>query len=149
MVWGCFSGEKGRGGLYFLPNNKKMNADLYLQVLEDHMLNFYNIYGSEVFMNDSAPCHKARKVTKYLDQKQINILEWPKNSLNLNPIENCWHKMKKTMSEKKTTNLGALKEELKKVWCQEMTIKYFRNLNDSMPKCLEVVIKNRHNMTKY
>ena len=40
LVWGCFSGEKGREGLYFLPNNKKMNADLYLQVLEDHMLNF-------------------------------------------------------------------------------------------------------------
>ena len=63
MVWGCFSGEKGRGGLYFLPNNKKMNADLYLQVLDNHMLNFYNIYGSEVFMHDSESCHKARKVT--------------------------------------------------------------------------------------
>ena len=38
MVWGYFLGEKGRGGLYFLPKNKKMNAELYLQVLEEHML---------------------------------------------------------------------------------------------------------------
>ena len=75
IVWKCFSGEKRRGGLYFLLNNKKMNIDLYLQVLEDHMLNFYNIYGSEVFMHDSALCHKARKVTRYPKQKQINILE--------------------------------------------------------------------------
>ena len=75
MVWGCFLGEKGRQGLYFLPNNKKMNADLYLQVLEDHMLNFYNIHGSEVFMHGSAPCHKARKVTRYFKLKQMNILE--------------------------------------------------------------------------
>ena len=35
------------------------------------------------------------------------------------------------MSEKKTANLGTLKEELKKVWCQEMTTKYLRNWNDS------------------
>ena len=80
MVWKCFSGEKGRGGLHFLPKNKKMNANLYLPVLEDHMLNFYNIHGSEVFMHDSAACHKARKVTGYLEQKQINILEWPENA---------------------------------------------------------------------
>ena len=72
MVWGCFSKEKGMGGLYFLPNNKKMNANLYLQVLEDHMLNFYNIYGSEVFMHNSAACHKARKMTRYLPQMKAN-----------------------------------------------------------------------------
>ena len=136
IVWECFLGEKGRGGLYFLPNNKIMNADLYLQVLEDHMLNVYNIYGSEVFMRDSAPCHKARKVTRYLKQKQINILEWPGNSPDLIFIKNFWHKMKKTTSEKKTTSLGTLKEQLKKVWCQEMTAEYFRNLGDSMPKHL-------------
>ena len=105
MVWGCFSGEKGRGGLHFLPKNKKMNAELYLQVLEEQMLNFYHIYGSEVFMHDSAPCHNARKITRYLEQKQINVLEWPGNSLHLNPIEKCGHKMKKKTSEKKTPNL--------------------------------------------
>ena len=55
----------------------------------------------------------------------------------------------KSYVRKKTTNLGALKEELKKVWCQEMTTKYFRNLSDSMPKCLQMVIKSKGNMTKH
>ena len=93
MVWECFSGEKGRGGLYLIPKNKKMNAVLYLQVLEEHMLNFCNIHGSEAFMHDSAPCHKDRKIKRYLEQKQISVLEWPGNSPDLNRIENCWHKM--------------------------------------------------------
>ena len=84
MVWGCFSGEKGRGGLYLIPKNKKINAVLYLQVLEEHMLNFYNIHGSEVFMHDCAPCHEDRKITRYLEQKQISVLEWPGNSPDLN-----------------------------------------------------------------
>ena len=75
MVCRCFSGEKGKGGLYFLPKNKKMNAKVYLQVLVEHMLNFYHIHGSEVFMHDSALCHKARKITRYLKQKQISVLE--------------------------------------------------------------------------
>ena len=84
MVWVCFFGEKGRGGLYLIPKNKKMNAVLYLQVLEEHMLNFCNIHGSEVFMHDSAPCHKDRKITRYLQQKQVSVLEWPGNSPDLN-----------------------------------------------------------------
>ena len=37
MVWGAFSGEMGRAGLYFLPKNKKMNSDQYVKVLEEHM----------------------------------------------------------------------------------------------------------------
>ena len=149
MVWGCFSGEKNRISLYFLPKNKKMNTELYLQVLEEHMVNFYHIHGSEVFMHDSAPCHKARKITRYLEQKQISILEWLGNSLDLNPIGNCWHKMKKKMSKKKTPNLEILQEELKKMWCEEMSTEYFKNLSDSMAKRLQMVVKNKGNMTKY
>ena len=149
MVWGCFSGEKGRGDQYFLPKNKKMTAELYLQVLEEHMLNFYHIHGSVVFMHDSALCHKARKITRYLEQKQISVLEWPGNSPNLNLFENCWHKMKKEMSEKKTSYLEILLEELKKLWCQEMLSTYLKNLSDSMPKRLQMVIKNKGNMSKY
>ena len=148
MVWGCFSGEKGRGGLYFLPKNKKMNAELYLQVLEEHMLNFYHIYSSEVFMHDSAPCHEARKIMRYLEQKQISVLECPDDSLDLNLIENCWHKMKKKMSEKKTLNLKILQEKLQEVWCQKMSTEYFKNLSDSMPKRLQMVIRNKGTMTK-
>ena len=106
--------QERRGGIYFLPKNNKINADIYLQVLEDHMLNFYNIHGSEVFMHNSVPCHKTRKVTRYLEQKQINILEWPGNSSDLNFIKNCWHKMKKTTSEKKTTNLKSTKRRAEK-----------------------------------
>ena len=52
-----------------------MNADLYVKVLEEYMLNFFRIHGSEVFMHDSASCHKAKKVTRFLEQQQINVLE--------------------------------------------------------------------------
>ena len=73
MVRVHFSGKKEREGLYFLIKNKKINADLHLQVLKEHMLNFYCIYGSEMVMHNNVPFHKAKKVTRYLEQTHINI----------------------------------------------------------------------------
>ena len=126
-----------------------MNADFYVKVLEEHMLNFLRIHGSEMFIHDSAPSHKAKEATRFLEQQKINVLEWQWNSPDLNPIENYCQKMKNTMSEKKIPNLDTLKEELKKAWCLEMTPSYFRNLSDSTRKRLQLVIKNKGNMTKY
>ena len=40
MVRGAFSGDKGRGGLYFLLKNATMRGDSYLRVLDHHMLPF-------------------------------------------------------------------------------------------------------------
>ena len=40
MVRGAFSGDKGRGRLYFLPKNVTMKRDSYLSVLDHHMLLF-------------------------------------------------------------------------------------------------------------
>jgi len=41
-----------------------------------------------IFMQDGAPCHKGRMVTKYLEGKNIDILDWPGNLPDMNPIEN-------------------------------------------------------------
>ena len=57
--------------------------------------------------------------------------------------------MKNILKQKKTPNLDTLKVELIKVWCQEMSLEYFQNLSNSMSKRLQMVIKNKGNMTKY
>ena len=87
MVWGCFSNQ-GRGGLYFLPKGQTKNATRYIDVLDSHLLAFMNIHGCKTFQQDSAPCHKAKAVSTWLQTKNINVLQWPGNSPDLNPIEN-------------------------------------------------------------
>jgi len=52
-------------------------------------MNFFLIHGSEVFMHEKDPCHKAKKVTRFLENHQNNVLELPGNSPDLNPFENC------------------------------------------------------------
>ena len=52
MVWGNFSGDKGRGGFYFFPKNVTMRGDSYLRVLDHHMLPFWDIRRCNHFMQD-------------------------------------------------------------------------------------------------
>ena len=86
MVWGCF-GNNGRGGLYFLPKGETMKANNYLQMLKDKLPTFMPLVNCNTFMQDSAPCHKAKTVVCWLNS-HYNVLRWPGNSPDLNPIEN-------------------------------------------------------------
>jgi len=99
-------------------------------------------------MHDGAPAHKSKIVTKFLDDNNINVLEWPRNSPDLNPIENAWNYLKNKVQERKLSNINDLQEELKKLWVT-LDSTYFASLADSMPKRLQMVINSKGEMTKY
>lgn len=148
MVWGCFSGISGRGGLYFLPKNTTMNSDTYIRVLEDHLITTFAIHGTNLFMHDGAPCHTSKKVKAYLSGQNIPILDWPGNSPDLNPIENAWNYIKDKLATTNTSSIPRLEEELKKWWIS-MDHQYFKKLAASMPKRLRLVLQAKGQMTKY
>jgi hypothetical protein len=62
MVWACFDGSQGMGGLNFLPINQTMTEDRYLKVLQYHLLPFMKIHKSTWFLQDGAPCHSSKLV---------------------------------------------------------------------------------------
>ena len=148
MVWGCFSGEKGRGGLYFLPKNVTMKGSNYIDVLKNHLIPFFNIHGCDVFMHDGAPAHKSRAVTHFLQGQNIPTIDWPGNSPDLNPIENAWNKMKIEVAKSRPSSIPALKDALVRLWVS-MDSAYFETLATSMPKRMQEVLKARGAMTKY
>ena len=87
MVWGAFSGDKGRGGIYFLPKNVTMRGDNYLRVLDHHMLPIWDIRRCNHFMQDVDPAHRSKVVKQWLKNNHVPVLECLRNSPDLNPID--------------------------------------------------------------
>lgn len=136
-------------GIYFLPRNVMMNGDRYLEVLEGHLLPFMEIHGTMRFLQDGAPCHKAKKVTNFLKDKPFEVMDWPGNSPDLNPIENAWSYMKNQLRKKDISSVPKLSEEIKLMWTKDMSRAYFKKLSDSMPRRMKLVIEAKSDMTKY
>ena len=99
------------------------------------------VHKCSVFMQDGAPCHRAKIVTQFLKARKINILDWPGNSPDLNPIENLRTILKNKVSERQPTNANILEQAIKEVWVRDISPAYSRNLVESMPRRLEAVIK--------
>ncbi len=97
MVWSCFSGAVGCGGLFFLPKDTTMNWERYQELLQDHLLLFMEIHGCSHFLQDGAPCHASKRIKAFLADKPFEVIHWPGNSPDLNPIENAWHYMKNAL----------------------------------------------------
>ena len=150
MIWGAFSGGRGRAGLEYLPKGVTMNATRYKRILIKHLNKDMNLHGCNIFMHDKAPCHTANIVKKWFSNKGIRVMSWPGNSPDLNPIENAWNLMKnKVFKQGRNMSVGQLKETIASVWNDEMDVEYFRKLSDSMPRRIKAVLKANGHMTKY
>jgi hypothetical protein len=80
MVWGCFSGAVGRGGLYFLPKKSTQNGERYQEVLENHLIPFMGIHEPTHFRQDGALCHASKRIKAYLAKQPFQVIDRPGNS---------------------------------------------------------------------
>ena len=49
-------------------------------------------------VQDNGPKHTAKSIKKSFSDNKIDVVPWPAQSPNLNPIENLWHDVEKRIN---------------------------------------------------
>ena len=148
MVWGAMS-RNGVAALSFLPPGTTINGPKYVQMLSEKLKLYLQVQNCQIFIQDGAPCHRSKVAKNFLDSNNINLLKWPGNSPDLNPIKNLWTNMKNKVSEKQPLSGAELVKAIKEVWVKEIFKEYCQSLIESMPRRIKAMIKNRGGHTKY
>jgi transposase len=153
MVWGCFCNNR-LGPLVLIEGT--LNSDRYIDLLQEYLLPFLNDLGIEnhIFQDDNAPCHASAKTKSWKENKSIEILPWPAQSPDLNPIESLWNILEKRIRNRikkydsSLTNKNNFFIALKEEWYSIEEDQLIKLVN-SMPNRVNAVIENKGYPTKY
>ena len=86
LWWGCFSAA-GTGRLVRIEG--KMNGAKYREILDENQLKSaqdLRLVQRFTFQQDNVTKHTAKTTQEWLRDKCLNVLEWPSQSPDLNPI---------------------------------------------------------------
>ena len=128
----------------------RVNAQIYKNIVQDHVVPIIQNSGFDraTFMHDNAPCHKAKVVMSYLSEQDFEIMDWPPQSPDLNPIENLWKTLGVKVMERNPTNTEDLWVKLQEEW-SKISIEDCQELIRSCSRRCAAVIESKGSFTKY
>ncbi|KAF7653205.1 hypothetical protein LDENG_00086210 [Lucifuga dentata] len=84
----------------------------------------------------------TKTTTAWFADHQINVISWPANSSDLNPIENLWGIVERKMTSLHPSNQAELKAAVETTWTS-ITTEQCHLLVSSMPRRIQVVRSKR------
>lgn len=149
MFWG------GIGALGSTPLVKvegTLNSVKYQSILKDNLIPCTSrISGPKYrFQQDGASCHRSQATRSWLRRSNIDVLDWPPYSPDMNIIENLWGIMARKVypDGKVYLSLDALEAACRNCW-SEITQDYITSLFDSMPRRINELVQSKGGPTSY
>ena len=68
------------------------------------------------FQQDNAPEHTVKTTQEWLWDKSLNVLEWPTQSPDLNPIKHLWRALKVAVQQRSPSNPTELERSCREEW---------------------------------
>lgn len=103
-------------------------------------------------MQDNAPAHAASSTQEDLQERLIEVINWPPYSPDLNPIENCWNWMKdyqdKHWGDEKCS-LATERARIMECWEKAVTEERLTEMIHEMPARCAAVIAAKGGSTRW
>ena len=129
----------------------RINGAMYSEIFGENLLpsaTKLEMGRGWVFQHDNDPKQMDKGIREWLKKKHNKVMEWPSQSLDLNPIENLWRELKLQMAKRQPRNLKDL-ESICKEESTKIPPEMCANLVTNYKKLLTSVVANNSFSTKY
>jgi hypothetical protein len=153
MVWGCMAHGK-LGPLVVLPKGRMDGHGYVRSVMDGPLWDFYcdltEERGLALVMEDGAPIHRSLAAKRWRERQEVDVLPWPAQSPDLNPIEHIWKALKVLISKRDPAvrTETELRRALEEEWAN-IKVETVCKVVESMPQRIRGVILARGGSTKY
>jgi len=149
ITWAGFS-SRGRTPIAFTTH--RINSTIYQRTLEENLVPYFINLTTEngTFQQDNATCHVSASTRKWFDDNNINILQHPCRSPDLNPMENLWGLLARDVYEggRQFNNINNLKTQILASWDRISNV-FLKSLVDSMKgRIAELLLKRGGHINK-
>ena len=126
-----------------------MNAEFYVEILKNHIPEIDEMLGDDWrLQQDNDPKHTSCLAKDFLRNNVQEVMDWPSNSPDLNPIENLWAIVKGNVERRMPKNLTDLERFMAEEW-REILDDVLMNLAGSIKRRCELIIENNGERISY